>query len=53
MTLTDCCKERRSKSVAVARGEKGWGISVTAMDSNKKAEELFGRTSLVSVSFSD
>ncbi|KAG4420584.1 hypothetical protein IFR04_006291 [Cadophora malorum] len=36
----------RALGAKVARSDKGWEISVTAMDLTKKGQELFGRTSL-------
>ena len=40
----------RALGAKVARSDKGWEISVTAMDLTKKGQELFGRTSLVCIS---
>ncbi|KAK0121477.1 hypothetical protein ONS95_009771 [Cadophora gregata] len=36
----------RALGAKVGRSERGWEISVTAMDLTKKGQELFGRTSL-------
>ena len=38
----------RAMGAKVARSDKGWEISVTAVDLTKKGQQLFGKTSLVS-----
>ncbi len=40
----------RALDAGVGRSEGGWEVSVTAMDLTKRGQEIFGRTSLASIS---
>lgn len=42
----------RALGAKVDRSDKGWELSVTAVDLTKKGQEIFGRPALVSVLFS-
>jgi len=39
----------RAMGAKVARSDRGWEVSVTAMDLTKKGQEIFGKTALVSL----
>ena len=41
----------RALGASVGRSDKGWETSVTAIDLTKRGQEIFGKTSLVSISF--